>query len=557
MKYYITKILATYFLCILIASAQVDSEHILYDLAKNNYKSSHFDSALDYINKYINMNKTNSDAWCLKGMILVAKGLDSNDPDKYRSAILSFKEAIRLRQKNHLAWMGEADAQYYLKEYVNALGNYNVSIEVNSSSARAWFQKGTVLTTLGWVGDVGKCCVRAVSLDSKYRNIVPCKSNPTNPDGTRNFLILLPASGTAVPANQTLVLVNRTIFMIDSRALENVPRVPEPSPLEPSPIELRRPLGRLVNAPLLSRADERIDSRALENALTVLEPSPIELRRPIGRFISAPLQPINGIVAPANQTPTPSNETVVTAVQGELLLNRAFITWDFETGDLGGWNRTGNAFDYQPTYGDNPTARGDNSSNHQGDYWIGTYEKYQGAGLGQYPGDSQGDGPTGTLTSLPFVIKGESIDFLIGGGKNCSANLVVDGATVLTASGNDSETMSRVEWNVSAFKEREATIMLVDNSSSTWGHINFDDVVFDVFPDVKGSIPLELSLNEKGYTLYQLGMYEDALVYFDRALKVDPFYITALKNKGMALKSLGRQNESELILLDAEKLEGA
>lgn len=366
MRYCAPKIIAIYFLCVLIASAQVDSERILYDQAKKNYMSGHFDTALDYINKYINMNKTNSDAWCLQGLILVAKGLDSNDPDKYRSAIPSFDKAIGLRQKNHLAWIGEADARYYLREYPKALGDYNVSIEIDPSLARAWFQKGTVLAILGWSGDVSTCCGRAIRLDSKYQNIVPCKSHQIDPQSTRNFLILQDRSGTAVSPDETLVLVNRTIFTINSRTLENVPKVLEPSPKALSPIELRRPLGRLASAPILSRADERINSRALENAFTVLEPSPIALRHPIGRFISAPLQPISEIAAPVNQTPAPSNETAV-AVQGELLLNRTFITWDFETGDLDGWNRTGSAFDYQPTYGDNPTARGDNSSNRQGD----------------------------------------------------------------------------------------------------------------------------------------------------------------------------------------------
>ncbi|NIP78635.1 MAG: hypothetical protein GWM90_05285, partial [Gemmatimonadetes bacterium] len=32
-------------------------------------------------------------------------------------------------------------------------------------------------------------------------------------------------------------------------------------------------------------------------------------------------------------------------------------TWDFETGTLQGWEQTGTAFRFQPTLGDNPTAR--------------------------------------------------------------------------------------------------------------------------------------------------------------------------------------------------------
>ena len=41
---------------------------------------------------------------------------------------------------------------------------------------------------------------------------------------------------------------------------------------------------------------------------------------------------------------------------------------DFETGDLTDWEKDGEAFDFQPTWGDNPTARNRGQpSEHQGD----------------------------------------------------------------------------------------------------------------------------------------------------------------------------------------------
>ena len=174
---------------------------------------------------------------------------------------------------------------------------------------------------------------------------------------------------------------------------------------------------------------------------------------------------------------------LVTTSAAETAQDSTGITWNFETGDLSGWTKTGTAFDYQPTYGDNPTARRRGQpSNHQGNYWIGTYEKYQGPGFGSTPGTIQGDKQTGTLTSIPFVINGNRIDFLIGGGRDCSADLIIDGTVVLTASGKNTETMERVEWDVSAYKGKEAAIQLVDDESAGWDHINFDDVRFDIPP---------------------------------------------------------------------------
>jgi hypothetical protein len=159
----------------------------------------------------------------------------------------------------------------------------------------------------------------------------------------------------------------------------------------------------------------------------------------------------------------------------------ADITWDFESGDLRGWTKTGAAFDTQPTYGDNPTARHRGQpSNHQGNYWIGGYENRHRPS--DPPGRVQGDGPQGTLTSKPFTIATPVLNFLIGGG--CDINterveLIVNRQVVLRATGKCTETMERVLWDVTPYMGHTAQIRLIDASSGGWGHINFDDVRFE------------------------------------------------------------------------------
>lgn len=172
------------------------------------------------------------------------------------------------------------------------------------------------------------------------------------------------------------------------------------------------------------------------------------------------------------------------------------FTLDFETGDLRGWTKTGNAFDFQPTLNDNPTARNRGQpSKHQGRYWIGTYERYQGR-QGQKPGDVQDDGPTGILTSAPFSIPKGTLSFLVGGGSGADTRveLLVAGESgglthsrlsaavlpkpVLSASGQNSETMRRVTWDLDPFAGKKGAIRIVDGSSGGWGHINVDDFRF-------------------------------------------------------------------------------
>ena len=157
------------------------------------------------------------------------------------------------------------------------------------------------------------------------------------------------------------------------------------------------------------------------------------------------------------------------------------FTHDFEEGDLRGWTTTGEAFNFQPTLGDNPYVRHRGQpAQHQGKYWIGTYEKYQGL-AGQKPGSIQGDGPQGTMTSGEFVIDMKRISFLVGGGAEPEegVQLLINDEPVLTARGENNESMERVVWDVSAYKGRKARIRAVDEATVGWSHINFDDIIFE------------------------------------------------------------------------------
>ncbi len=165
------------------------------------------------------------------------------------------------------------------------------------------------------------------------------------------------------------------------------------------------------------------------------------------------------------------------------------FTLDFEEGDLSGWQISGRAFQNQPTLGDNPTIRGRGQpSQHQGRYWIGTFENYQGK-RGQKPGGVQGDAPTGALTSTRFTIPKGNLSFLLGGGGDAQRLGVAlwvkvrqtpefDSDRVYQAAGRNSESMRRVTWDLAPYAGKEGFIQIVDNSSGGWGHINVDDFRF-------------------------------------------------------------------------------
>ena len=151
---------------------------------------------------------------------------------------------------------------------------------------------------------------------------------------------------------------------------------------------------------------------------------------------------------------------------------------DFESGSLSGWTATGKAFADQPIKGDTVTARGRGQrSNHAGQWWVGGFER------------SLSDAPTGSLTSAPFPASHAWASFLIGGGsdpRSVRAEIVAaeTGKVFHTAAGNDAETMRREIVDLRPLAGNPIFIRLIDDSSSPWGHLNFDDFLFhDTAPD--------------------------------------------------------------------------
>jgi putative membrane-bound dehydrogenase-like protein len=146
------------------------------------------------------------------------------------------------------------------------------------------------------------------------------------------------------------------------------------------------------------------------------------------------------------------------------------LNLDFETGDLRDWTAEGEAFKGQPIKGDTVfPRRNDMKSQHQGQYWIGTYEKL-------------GDKPQGTLTSVSFKVTHPWASFLVGGGpwKETCVELVRKdtGEVFFRASGLEEENLRRVVVDLKPVMGEEIFIRLVDKHSGHWGHINFDDFRF-------------------------------------------------------------------------------
>lgn len=222
-------------------------------------------------------------------------------------------------------------------------------------------------------------------------------------------------------------------------------------------------------------------------------------------------------IPPPNKIPSPTKTPPVVQLPGPISTNVPGLrggNWDFERGDLQGWTMTGTAFSSQPTFENNVEVRRPGTApNHQGRYWIGTYEDRP------TPSDTwsttKGDAPKGTMTSVEFALNQRFISFLVGGGSEARGERVEllvrvedfdrlqaeqprvndpfggtrgtrlpfvrrEGESVIVyqAGGQDSELMRRVSWDVSQLQGAVAQIRIVDSSNGAWGHINIDDFRF-------------------------------------------------------------------------------
>ena len=174
----------------------------------------------------------------------------------------------------------------------------------------------------------------------------------------------------------------------------------------------------------------------------------------------------------------PSLKVAILAISSLTTLSAEplFPNADFEAGTLANWTAVGTAFTRQPTFGDNTTARGNMAALQQGNYWIGTFENYDG--ITGSPGNTRGDIATGTLTSQDFTIAKRYITFRMGGGNlpgQTGAKLVCEGLEYVMGTGINSESMLPATYDAEALVGKIARIVIYDQATGGWGHINADD----------------------------------------------------------------------------------
>ncbi len=176
---------------------------------------------------------------------------------------------------------------------------------------------------------------------------------------------------------------------------------------------------------------------------------------------------------------------------GESTTIRLLTCWYVPKTSLKYGNRTerGPAFRQSPSHG---TAK-------SGDVNQQAVSGFLGNGLVN-TFDPAGDGSTGTLVSPEFRIDKKYLHLLVGGGSladQTCVQLVVDGKTVASAVGKDTEQLQWTSWDLSAWMGKTATVRIVDKATGAWGHILVDQLMVSDEPLDKLTTEGKLSDNDQ------------------------------------------------------------
>ena len=140
------------------------------------------------------------------------------------------------------------------------------------------------------------------------------------------------------------------------------------------------------------------------------------------------------------------------------------VIFDFENTELENWKEEGTAFHESPAEGALPKQNA--VIGFKGDRLINSFH--------------QGDSTTGKITSPPFIIEKDYINFLYGGGyhpNQTCMNLLINGKVVRTQSGINTEALYWTGWDVSEYQGKQARVEILDQHTGGFGHITIDHIM--------------------------------------------------------------------------------
>jgi arylsulfatase len=151
------------------------------------------------------------------------------------------------------------------------------------------------------------------------------------------------------------------------------------------------------------------------------------------------------------------------------------LRFDFESGDLQGWRVTKGAFEHLVSSAISLPRRPGQPFMRQGNFHLST--------IATANDERINEAQTGVIESPPFLIRGDRVAFLLSGGGPDTAVALCDAETgeeILKTGGPEGPRMERIvlEFPIT-HRGKPVFLRLIDEASSNWGHLCFDDFSAD------------------------------------------------------------------------------
>jgi tetratricopeptide (TPR) repeat protein len=140
-------------------SESPEKDNISAKIAMLYFNIKDFKKAIEYMNKAIDLNPSNSVYWYNKGVILY-------NMSDYQSAAKCYETAIELNPKDREAWTYLGSSYSNLSRFDKALKSYQAALDLEPQNPDNWYNKGKGLYDLERYSDAVECFDRSLLIKS-------------------------------------------------------------------------------------------------------------------------------------------------------------------------------------------------------------------------------------------------------------------------------------------------------------------------------------------------------------------------------------------------------
>ena len=164
-------------------SKEITDEDFYYHRALCYINSSNIEDAINDLNKVIEINKNNSNAFFKLGFCFLLRKDKNNFTQNLENAILKFDEAIKIDSKHTEAYFNKALALTNLSKYKEAIESYNKVLELNKNDIESMYNKALILMKINKYNDAEQCIQKVIdtlnNANIDYEIYSDVKPNPT------------------------------------------------------------------------------------------------------------------------------------------------------------------------------------------------------------------------------------------------------------------------------------------------------------------------------------------------------------------------------------------